>query len=185
MKQNKSRYALLGALTWGPQSGYDLRRNIEASLGNFWSEGYGQIYPLLKELVTEELVTKYVEHQESKPDRHVYTLTQAGKEALHDWLLERAEMPTARIEILLKLFFGRQVDISSNIAQLRYFEECQRSLFDKYEEIERGLLIAHKDDPDLLYWLITVRYGKHVTQALLMWSEETLHQLSALTENHP
>jgi hypothetical protein len=40
-----SRYALLGMLSLGPGSGYDLKKRIEGSLAHFWSESYGQIYP--------------------------------------------------------------------------------------------------------------------------------------------
>jgi len=182
MKNNKSRYAILGALTWGPQSGYDIRKNIETSVGNFWSEGYGQIYPLLKELVAEALVTRAVEAQKGKPDRHVYTLTKSGLDQLRQWLQEPAEMQTGRIEILLKLFFGRQIAMTYNLEQVRHFQNSQRFLLDKYEVIERELQASHPTDPNLPYWLITLRYGKHITRALLLWAEETSIELDALTD---
>ncbi len=48
--------ALLGMLTMGATSGYELKQRIERSIGNFWSESYGQIYPTLKRLEREGLV---------------------------------------------------------------------------------------------------------------------------------
>ena len=47
---------ILGLLTWRPLSGYDLKVTIERSLGNFWSESYGQIYPQLTQLAQDGLI---------------------------------------------------------------------------------------------------------------------------------
>ncbi|PYI52519.1 PadR family transcriptional regulator [Paenibacillus flagellatus] len=60
MRTNKSYYALLGLLAFGPHSGYDVKRRIEQQLSHFWSESYGQIYPNLKKLVEEGLATTNV-----------------------------------------------------------------------------------------------------------------------------
>src|ERR1043166_5381121 len=60
MSPTSTRYALLGLLTLAPQSGasgYDLRRWAESSIGHFWRESYGQIYPVLKQLLRDGLVT--------------------------------------------------------------------------------------------------------------------------------
>ena len=40
--------ALLGLLSLRPMSGYDIRQVISESIGYFWSESYGQIYPGLE-----------------------------------------------------------------------------------------------------------------------------------------
>ncbi|MGH9601902.1 MAG: PadR family transcriptional regulator, partial [Terriglobales bacterium] len=47
---NTTRFALLGLLSLGPQSGYDLKKRMEQSIAHFWSESYGQIYPTLRRL---------------------------------------------------------------------------------------------------------------------------------------
>jgi len=60
-RENKSRYALLGMLSYMPMSGYDLRKFIESSTSNFWSESYAQIYPMLKQLTREGLTTSHTE----------------------------------------------------------------------------------------------------------------------------
>ena len=61
MKDKKSKYAILGMLSIEPMSGYDIKKEIEESISNFWTESYGQIYPVLKSLVAEKLVTKTVQ----------------------------------------------------------------------------------------------------------------------------
>lgn len=56
-RQNKSQYALLGMLTLGEMSGYDIKKLFDTSLRNFWGESFGQIYPILRRLVREGLAT--------------------------------------------------------------------------------------------------------------------------------
>src|SRR5437899_10500693 len=107
VKENKSRYAILGMLALKPASGYGIKKLMEQSTSNFWSESYGQIYPILKRLTEEGLATSHAEKQEGKPERNIYALTEQGKAELVNWLGEPAEEAPARIETLLKLFFGQ------------------------------------------------------------------------------
>src|SRR5215472_7142408 len=110
-KENKSRYALLGILSMCPGSGYDFKKLMEQSTSNFWSESYGQIYPLLKQLEQDGLATHHNEKQEGKPERYVYALTSQGREALERWLTGPVERGVERNELLLKLFFGQHVPV--------------------------------------------------------------------------
>src|SRR5262245_4630585 len=96
-KENRSRYALLGLLSWGPMSGYDIKKVAEQSIANFWNESYGQIYPMLKRLAAEGLATASGEKQVGKPDRYVYALTEQGRKALQGWLRKPAGQEVGRI----------------------------------------------------------------------------------------
>jgi len=58
---NKTRFAVLGLLSIRPMSGYDLKQVIESSTRNFWSESYGQIYPVLRELTAGGLAIRIAE----------------------------------------------------------------------------------------------------------------------------
>ena len=49
-RSSSSKEVLLGLLAIQPMSGYDLGQNIRTSVGHFWNESYGQIYPNLKAL---------------------------------------------------------------------------------------------------------------------------------------
>ena len=80
-KENKSKYAVLGVLSICPGSGYDIKKFMEQSTSNFWNESYGQIYPILKQLVEEGLAASHAEKQEGKPEKYIYTLTEQGKQA--------------------------------------------------------------------------------------------------------
>ena len=184
MRDKKSTYAILGMLSIEPMSGYDIKKEIEGSISNFWTESYGQIYPVLKSLVAKKLVTKTVQKGAGKPDRHVYALTEKGRKELRAWLAEDASMPKVeRNEFLLKLFFGEEVEVSVNIRHVEQFRELQRGLFEKYKAIEKEIKIQYPDDPNLPYWLMTARCGQHVRQALLDWCDETLAKLKKMAKS--
>ncbi len=179
-KENKSKYAVLGALSICPGSGYDVKKLMEQSTSNFWNESYGQIYPILKQLIEEGLATSQAEKQEGKPERYVYTLTERGTEELQRWLMEPVEYVVERNELLLKLYFGKHVPVEKNIEHTRTFQQLQTQLLRKYENIEVHLQAGMAGNPDLLYPLLTLRHGIHRCRALLAWCEETLVTLQKL-----
>lgn len=48
-KVNKTKYySLLGILSNRPGSGYDIKKMCDSSIGHFWNENFGHIYPVLK-----------------------------------------------------------------------------------------------------------------------------------------
>jgi PadR family transcriptional regulator AphA len=103
-KENKSKYALIGMLSICPGSGYDIKKFMECSTSNFWSESYGQIYPILKQLVEEGLAARHAEKQEGKPEKYIYTLTERGKEELRDWLSASVTSAGERISMHFRSF---------------------------------------------------------------------------------
>jgi DNA-binding PadR family transcriptional regulator len=186
-KENKSWYAILGMLALEPASGYQIKKLMEQSTSNFWSESYGQIYPILKQLTREGLATSHTEKQEGKPERNIYTLTPSGKTELLSWLSEPVDEMPERNELLLKLFFGQLIPVKENIAQLEHFQELQLSLLQKYRSIEHFLHACIQDQASYAtrysYSLITVRYGIHSCQALLAWCAETLEMLHKMNDD--
>jgi DNA-binding PadR family transcriptional regulator len=155
-------------------SGYDLRKFIESSTSNFWSESYAQIYPMLKQLTREGLTIFHTEKQEGRPERYVYELTEKGWNELRSWLAEPIEpVQTERNELLLKLFFGRQIPVAQNLEHVQQFRLTLIQAMQKYEEI-RTMLAEHTDRSDAVYWRITLSYGVHVTRSLVEWCDETI-----------
>ncbi len=98
------KYGLLGILAKRPQHGYELKRSFEQITGGFWQLNYGQIYQTLDRLEGEGFVTYTVEHEESVPDRKVYAITAAGREALEAWLANPEPRPRPlRDELFIRL----------------------------------------------------------------------------------
>src|SRR5262245_19873001 len=175
-----SAYALLGMLALGPGSGYDLKRRVEGSVAHFWSESYGQIYPMLARLAAEGLVAPRVERGRGRPHRRAYAITEQGRRALARWLAEPARTQGFRNELLLKLFLGRHQAVAESARHVERFQRQQQALAERYAALEARLRRDHAAHPDLPYWLMTLRFGQHRATALRAWTDETLVALGRL-----
>lgn len=74
------KYALLGLLEEHPKHGYEMIKDLENRSGGFYSPSAGAIYPTLQLLEDRDWVS--VEVVEGKK---VYTITDAGRQALRDF----------------------------------------------------------------------------------------------------
>ncbi len=162
-----------------PMSGYDIKKLIETSISNFWTESYGQIYPILKTLVAEKLVTRTTEKQSGKPDRHVYALTDAGRDVLRDWLALAPTPQVDRNELLLKLFFGEEIPVEVSLAHIADFRVRHKQLLEHYKGIEENIKSEHAENPNAPFWLVTVRYGRRTSEALVRWCDDAAATLGS------
>lgn len=177
MRENKSQYAILGLLSLKSMSGYDIKKMFEKNFSYFWSESYGQIYPLLKRLLAQKLVSRSVIKQMGKPDRHLYKLTKKGNEKLRSWLLEPVKRQIGRHEILLKLIYGSRVSLDDNIRQVEQFREIQTKEIRQMKPYRKQLMEEYPKNPNLPYWLMAVSFGEHLDRAYIRWCDETLKML--------
>lgn len=178
--RSKSRFSVLGALSSGPKSGYDIKKATEASTGHFWAESYGNLYPLLKRLEREGLVSRRTVTQAGRPDRRVYRLTEAGTREFREWLTEAVEPAVVRNELLLKLFYGGQVPTEVSQEHVKRFRARQLSLLDTYRRVAAWLEREHAGDRELPFWLITLGYGRRHAEAMLSWCDDTLAVLESI-----
>jgi DNA-binding PadR family transcriptional regulator len=177
-RRNQSHFALLGLLSLGPQSGYDLKQLSSWSVGHFWREGYGQIYPALKAMTAAGLIRRKTERTSGRPDRHVYSLTAAGRKKLNHWLGQPVVDEVPRNELLLKLFFGGLSPVS---VSREHIAECRRrseSELVEYGAVRKRIEKECGDDPQKLFWLMTLSYGECMAEAAIQWSDKTLAALS-------
>ncbi len=179
-RASTSRFAILGVLSLGAMSGYDVKKLIERSIAHFWNESYGQIYPSLNRLAAEGFAERRREKQRGKPDRHVYSLTPKGREELARWLAVPARHEPFRSELLLKLFLGDAGRVADAIAQIEHYESGQRGLLETYIAIERRLRKEMAGHPQLPFSLVTLHYGQHRCRAMLAWCAESIRALERL-----
>ena len=179
-RESTSRFAILGVLSLGAMSGYDVKKLIERSIAHFWNESYGQIYPVLNRLADDGLAERHREKQRGKPDRHVYSLTKKGREELARWLAVPARHEPFRSELLLKLFLGDAGRVTVSIAQIEHYEAAQRRLLESYVAIERRLRQEMAGHSQLPFSLVTLHYGQHRCRAMLAWCAESIRSLKRL-----
>jgi DNA-binding PadR family transcriptional regulator len=176
-RYSRSKFAILGLLTLGPCSGYDIKKYTEEILSHFWRESYGNLYKLLGRLAAEGLVRRRIERQRGRPDRIEYSITEAGRQAFHAWLEQPAEHEVLRSELLLKLFFGDQIPRARVVEHLQAYRSRQQETLETLRQADRGLdeVEAASNTP---YLRMTLRRGLLMGEARLAWAEECLEELS-------
>lgn len=180
MKRDEAagKFALLGILSLCPGSGYDIKKMVESSIGYFWSESYGRIYPLLEQLTQEGLIRPQRQHRTSRRERQSYAITEKGSKALEDWLRREPRLEPNRSELLLKVFFSKRVPVeivSSHVLERKRTEE--RNLA-RYAKVEEQLRETHAGHLELPYWLSTLSFGRHRSEAIVAWCDETVRRFS-------
>lgn len=163
-------------LTLQPMSGYDIRKAIGESIAYFWNESYGQIYPILKELAKDGLITARTSGSRFR-NRKEYAITAAGRTALEAWLGTPPRNDVVRNELLLKLFFARNAPPGRSLDHLEEYRHSQAAKLQHFRSMERELIREHSGHRDLPYWLITLRFGISHCEGTIRWAEDALREL--------
>jgi PadR family transcriptional regulator AphA len=183
-KANKTKFALLGILNRTSGSGYDIKKVCDSSIGYFWNENFGHIYPVLQRMEEEELITKEVKQTEGRPNKNIFSITKKGKEELDKWLVLPVEQEPLRSELLLKIFLSKDVPVSNIIERIQDIREASEGDLVKYSEVE-GILKSGRvkaDKKDLILWLTTLNYGRKTEEAKIKWCEETIEALEEIKD---
>jgi DNA-binding PadR family transcriptional regulator len=77
---------ILRRLRGGPAHGYELRKRVEETTGVTLHNN--SLYPALKRFEEAGAVTKTAQSQPGRPPRLIYTLTDTGRELLHDLIAD-------------------------------------------------------------------------------------------------
>jgi len=199
-RRQKTKYAILGLLSWKPMSGYDIKKMVEVALSHFWSESYGQLFPTLGRLVDEGLATRTVDRGSGARERIVYTITSKGRREFDAWMQEAADPPRVRNELQLKFFLTSRRSTDESIRLLEEYRAQQEELQRDYRDSETILARALREStlpeevrrvlgsPDgrgaaapneLLIFHLTLRHGILAVEARLEWIEESLAALRA------
>ena len=101
-----TRTLCLGALALGDATGYEIKKRFEDTFGYFMDVSYSAVYPALAELHREGLVTFTKVEQETRPDKKVYRLTEAGRRAFLEALVSEPARHRVRSEFMLLIFFA-------------------------------------------------------------------------------
>ena len=97
------RDAVLAALLEGESSGYDLAKGFDASVANFWMATPQQLYRELDRLAEQGLVQARIVHQERRPNKRMFSLTEAGYEAIHEFTARAPKPSVIRDELMVKV----------------------------------------------------------------------------------
>ncbi|MGB9879447.1 MAG: PadR family transcriptional regulator [Anaerolineae bacterium] len=173
-------HAILGFLYYIPLTGYDLKKAFDASVHHFWPADQSQIYRTLARLAERGWVEAKVIQQENRPPRHVYSLTQTGREELRRWLTTELPPEEVRIPWLVQVFFSGQLSDEEIIATLERVAAQLRARLQHAHQIpeDSAAYIEAVGSPrESFFWMLTLDYRIKVMEAELAWVEETIKRL--------
>lgn len=104
-QKNRLKFIILGLLTQQGQTGYDLAKSFDSDIGEFWQANHSQIYPLLKKMEKEGLITHEILTVGQKMEKKLYLITKAGETLFDQWLKEPSLPDNSHDEFILKLYF--------------------------------------------------------------------------------
>jgi DNA-binding PadR family transcriptional regulator len=168
------RSIILGFLTQQSMTGYELRKFFSLSFSFFSGLSYGSIYPALKKLESEGLISMEMQVQNGAPNRKVYTVTERGREEFLASIREPFPLEQQRYNFLMHLFFFAYLPPEERIKlateHLRSVEKVRESLKSVAPEVEKG---ADR------FQLLTFRFGLRFFSDLYSNVEDVIRSLEA------
>lgn len=178
-RESKTKFAILGMLSFGPQSGYEISQRIQNSTAFFWAESDGQLYPILRKLTQERLLKVHEVSVEGKRRKKNYEITEEGEVALIDWLHQAPTTFNTRNEFLLQLFYGHNISAEDNIEKIKNFQQALKQQLQLFNIIEQRIKEKSKHPT---YSLLTLSYGQLSLKAEIAWCETATKYLEKENE---
>lgn len=169
------KVVLLGFLSLQPMTGYELKKMVSISTGQFYSASYGSIYPTLRKLEKDGSVLSS-EGKDGNRVKITYSITAKGEQQLDEWLEQQGEDEfVLRYEYMTKLFFsgrratGNVVDmIRNHVGELEVEKQ-------KLIELRHALDDACTDE----YQVYPCEFGIALYSFLQEWNSKLMQQIES------
>jgi DNA-binding PadR family transcriptional regulator len=173
------RDAVLAALLEGESSGYDLAKDFDASVANFWPATPQQLYRELDRMAEQGLIQARIVEQERRPNKRMFSLTEAGRDAIRQFTAKAPKPSVIRDELLVKV----QACDAGNLEAVREFIherlEWAVAKVQRYERLRVRMLDGRSEDE---YLVGSERVGPYLTlmrgisfeEENIRWAERAL-----------
>jgi DNA-binding PadR family transcriptional regulator len=133
------KFPILGFLMESEMTGYDLKRRFRDPVGFFYRASDGSLYPALKKLEHEGMVTMRAE-QRGQRARKVYAITAKGRERFLRTLREPAQPIFVYDEAQVKIYFAQHEPETAvhHVERERRFSASLKSFLERLLEDMRG-----------------------------------------------
>ena len=173
------RDAVLAALLEGESSGYDLAKDFDASVANFWPATPQQLYRELDRLTEQGLIQARIVQQERRPNKRMYSLTEAGRDAIRHSTAKAPRPSVIRDELLVKVQASDAGDLEAVRGFIRERLEWAVAKVQRYERLRARMLDGRSEDE---YLVESERVGPYLTlmrgisfeKENIRWAERTL-----------
>lgn len=172
-------HAILVALAEQSGSGYELARRFDRSIGYFWAATHQQIYRTLRAMEDDGWVHVTPVVQQGRPDKKVYTVSDAGRAELARWIAAPltgrgstvADTRTRDLAVKVRgAVFG---DVAAVLSQAAALRAERAELLDTYREFEKRQF----PDPGALrgpalHQYLVLRGGIRAEESAIDWLDE-------------
>jgi PadR family transcriptional regulator AphA len=168
------RYFILGLVNQQPMSGYDIKRFLKSLGGLTGSSSFGSIYPALHALLANDLVTVDVVYRQDKPPRKIYSITEAGRQVLQEWI----NHPVTSSASMRRAFVMRLI-LASNLSQeglIAHLKQRRSQIAAHHATLEQRAKELYERGDSGQH--LALDYGLAVAMAELAWLDRTLERLS-------
>ncbi|MFF0095490.1 PadR family transcriptional regulator [Streptomyces canus] len=181
------RNAVMAALLEGEASGYDLAKAFDATVADFWMSTPQQLYRELDRMEAEGLVTARVVEQKRRPNKRLFSLTEAGRTAVHAYTAEPLGKPAViRDELLVKVQCLDAGDMEAVRTAIAERMEWATAKLARYERLRQRLLDGRSEEA---YFAEAERIGPYLTllrgmafeRENLQWGDMALRRLEQRT----
>jgi DNA-binding PadR family transcriptional regulator len=155
----------------GEHSGYDLSKLAAKAIGYVWAPAKSGLYAVLPRLVRSGHAKRRVVRQRGRPDKQLYRITDAGREALDEWL--RTVEPGAAETFFLKLFVGGLVEHDVLLEHVEQFRRDTEARLATYRAIEPTNTRRGHD----YYHYFLLRLGIERAEHSLRWADWVAREL--------
>jgi DNA-binding PadR family transcriptional regulator len=159
-------------------SGYEIKKKLEKIFSHFYNASYGTIYPTLRKMENDGLITKQNVVQEGKPNKNIYTITEKGRQSFYQYLESDIQEVEIKSDFMIRLYFGKFAEPELVIKWMETgIQKTEKSLAKLYAEHEKW---QFKMTPTQL---ICLNIGISNLQNILNNLKEGLIKIKSLTNN--
>ncbi len=162
---------ILAHLSRQPAHGYEIKRSVEQTVGQAYAINNNQLYPTLRRLEEMGAITREVQRQVGRPDRHIYRMTDRGEEVLQG-LLRDFPMELARddVEFQVRVAFFHLLEPEARLAILHTREAALRNWL---EHMRRSQDLVHAR-PEMTFAARILTFNQQQIQQELDWIAELI-----------
>lgn len=186
-KRKPVEYVILAGLVRKPRSGYDLTQWMQRETSHYFAVGHNRIYPALSDLEGDGLVVHEAVPSDRGPERKVYSITEAGREALLSWADSPPVERQMRDEQLVKVLCYGFLPADRALARLEEVKALHEEKLTRYEGYRRELEVELREgrisDEAYLGTLLTLKRGIGAERSYVEWCEGAKEVLSSPGED--
>ena len=178
------KHAILGFLSFGTFSGYDLKKAFDNSVQHFWPANQSQIYRTLAELDEQGFVEKKIVEREERLDMKIYNITEAGRSELHQWLSTPLPEHDTREPFLIQVYFGGKLSDEEILNLLRgKLKEIEEriNVFEAVYQVSQNTP-SKVDERASFFAMLTLELGHINSQSDAAWLRSAIERVE--TKNY-